>query len=184
MSHPRSFALVAATALCLLTLTGCGGSGSAASHTQAADLSVHNMWVKSAKSGAMTAAFGTLKNSSGSKVTITAAASSVSPMMQLHETVMDSSGNMNMQQEKGGFPVPADGHFTLQPGGSHIMFMGLKKTLAAGDQVSITLTCKDGSKKTFDAVVKDFAGANENYSGGKSSATPTPSATASSMSMK
>lgn len=144
-----------------------GATGSIASDgadaVDTADLSVADAWVKSAESG-MSAVFGTLTNASASAVTLVGAASSAAGMVQLHETSADGSGGMSMQEKEGGFAIPAGDELRLEPGGDHIMLMDLTAPLLAGDTVEVTLQFAGGAELPITATVKDFAGAQENYS--------------------
>lgn len=137
-------------------------SPSASATTQAAALSVTDPWVKAAGSG-MTAAFGTLSNSSDQDIDVVSASTPVNAMTELHETVENADGSMAMRPKKGGFVVPAGGKVSLVPGGDHIMMMDLKGPVAAGTTVTITLTLGDGSTTEVEATVKPFEGADEKY---------------------
>lgn len=130
--------------------------------SQAAAVSVADLWVKAAGRGEMSAAFGTLSNSGDAEVTLVSASTSVSDTVQLHETVM-ADGTMQMQQKDGGYAIPAGGSVDLAPGGNHIMFIDVTADLEPGADVTLTLTFDDGSSMDVEAVVKDYAGANENY---------------------
>ncbi|MEV5412207.1 copper chaperone PCu(A)C [Thermopolyspora sp. NPDC052614] len=129
----------------------------------AAALTVTDPWVKAADKG-MTAAFGTLVNNSDKDLTIVSATSSAAPKVELHE-MADQDGKMVMRQKEGGFVIPARGSHRLEPGGDHLMLMGVTDKVQPGDEVPFTLTFADGGTMTFTAVVKAFAGANEEYSG-------------------
>lgn len=164
----------------LLALTGCSAgdaSPASGSHTTAptgaaderpaADaVTIEEAWVKSAEKDEMTAAFGLLKNSSDTDANIVSVTSTASPMMELHETVANESGQMVMREVEGGFVIPANGEFSLEPAGNHIMIMGLPAAVTAGEDITFTLEFADGSTRDFTAIVKDYAGANENYDGG------------------
>jgi len=158
-----------------LALAGCGAASNeaaaptapptiAASHGAPA-VTVSDAWIKASESG-MTGAFGLISNTGEADVTVVGAATDISPMVELHETVMGASGSMQMQAKKGGFTVPAKGDFKLEPGANHIMLMGLQKPIKAGDEVTFTLKLSDGGTLTFTAPGKDFSGANENYGSG------------------
>lgn len=158
-------AVLAAAAL--IALTGCATGATPASDAQAtaADtVSVHNAWVKAADTG-MSAAFAELENSGSEDVTVTAATSAASSDLQLHETVENEAGEMTMREKDGGFVIPAGESLTLEPGGNHIMLMGLAKPIKAGDELGFTLTFSDGSTADFTAPAKDYSGANESYEG-------------------
>ncbi len=154
-----------------LALAGCSSTADAETGTtttetaaQGESLSIVDPWVKSAESG-MSAAFGTIENDSNQDATVVSAATEVSPMIELHETVADASGNMVMQEKDGGFVIPAGGSYELTPGGNHIMLMGLSNPVVAGDEVTFTLELADGSTFDFTAAARDYSGANENYVG-------------------
>jgi len=162
-----------------LALTACSGggdtdgaatdatSGPATAQDAAADevapLEVRDPWAKAADEG-MSAAFGTLHNPTEEDVVVVAASSPSSPMVELHETV-EVDGVMQMQEVEG-FTVPAGGDVVLDPGGNHLMFMGLTAPLVPGDEVTVVLELADGSTLDVVAPVKEFAGANETYAGG------------------
>ncbi|MER6629891.1 copper chaperone PCu(A)C [Streptomyces sp. NPDC000987] len=170
-------AATAAAAVCLTAVAGCGTSGSSSSDasasakasakaaaTPAAAVTVKDPWVKATDS-AMTGVFGTLVNTTGSKVTVVSATSTAAKKTELHE-VADVDGKMVMRPKEGGFTVPARGTHQLQPGADHLMLMGLAKEVKPGDEVTVTLTFEDGRSLRFTAVAKAFAGGKENYSPG------------------
>ncbi|MDP4505453.1 copper chaperone PCu(A)C [Nonomuraea turcica] len=133
----------------------------------AAALAITDPWVKTAKKSnkGMTAAFGTLVNNSDADITVVSGTSPLSPKVELHE-VVEAKGKMVMQPKKGGFVIPARGSLTLQPGGDHIMLVGLAEEVKPGAQISFTLTLADGGTFAFTALGKDFAGAKEDYQPG------------------
>lgn len=180
MNKKNSYSAVSVLAAAALLLTGCGQASTTAGPSETvsasqstAALTVTDPWVKAAEDG-MSAAFGTITNTSDQDVTIMSASTPASPMVELHETVMGSNGTMQMQEKPGGFVIPAKGKLVLEPGANHIMLMGLTKPVKAGDDISFDLKLKDGSTVTFTAQGKDFVGANENYTSGDE---PTDSAT-------
>ncbi|WP_454132299.1 copper chaperone PCu(A)C [Microbacterium lacticum] len=154
-------------AVAAFALTGCATSTQAAEQpvTAGEAVTMSDAWVKSAESG-MSAGFGELSNDSDQDITVVSASTDASPMIELHETVANDSGEMVMRQKDGGFVIPAGGTFDLEPGGNHIMLMGLTNPLEAGGDVTFTLTFSDHSTYEFTAPVKDYSGANENYQEG------------------
>ncbi|WP_440072691.1 copper chaperone PCu(A)C [Streptosporangium sp. OZ121] len=86
-------------------------------------------------------------------------------MIELHE-VIDSKGKMIMRPKEGGFVIPTRGTHQLQPGGDHIMLIGLTEAVKPGAQIPFTLTLKDGKTVEFTAVGKEFAGGKEDYQPG------------------
>ncbi|NRQ31622.1 copper chaperone PCu(A)C [Nonomuraea sp. NN258] len=157
-------------------MAGCGGEPTtaaapapSASTSASADagvpaLTITDPWVKTTGK-AMTAAFGTLVNNTDAAITIVAGATPLSPTVELHE-VVESGGKMVMRPKEGGFVVPARGTHQLQPGGDHIMLMGVTDEVKPGARIPFTLTVKDGRPLEFTAVGKDFAGGKEDYQPG------------------
>ena len=165
MKHTRTTPALAALAIAALALVGCAPTAPVADApvaTQAESVTITDAWVKAVESG-MTAAFGLVENSGDAEVTIVAASSAASPMIELHETVDDGTGTMTMRQKDGGFVIAPGESLELMPGGNHIMFMGVTEPIVAGDEITITLEFADGSTLEFTAPAKDFTGANENY---------------------
>ncbi|GAA1699294.1 hypothetical protein GCM10009808_16120 [Microbacterium sediminicola] len=152
--------LLAAAAL---ALSGCTAADASA-QSEADAVVVTDAWVKAVEDG-MTAAFGEVENTGTTDVTIVSAETDASPMIELHETVDDGTGTMTMQEKDGGFVIAAGDTLTLEPGGNHIMFMGVAAPIVAGDEVTITLVFSDGSTLEVTAPAKDYSGANEEYVG-------------------
>lgn len=155
----------AALGIALLALTACASDG-ADTTTPAAEadaVTVEDAWVKAAGAGEMTAGFAVLENAADAEATVVSVSSAASPMIELHETVANAAGEMEMREVEGGFAIPAEGRLTLEPGGDHLMLMDLPEALAAGEDVAFTLAFADGSTLDVTAIVKDYAGANENY---------------------
>lgn len=142
---------------------GAAGSSGASSAPADAPIAVADAWVKAAESG-MTAAFATLTSTADAPMRLVGARSEAAPTLQLHETASDGSGGMSMQEKEGGFEIPAGGTLVLEPGGNHIMLLDLAAPLLAGDAVEIVLLFEDGAEVPFTAQIRDFAGAQEEYS--------------------
>jgi copper(I)-binding protein len=164
-----------AAVLLAVSLAGCGSDASpvttpstpaAASASAQPGLTVKDPWVKTATAG-MSAAYGTLVNTSGKDITVVAATSTASPKMELHETTT-VDGKMAMQPKEGGFTIPAGGSHEFKPGGDHFMLMDVTTAVKPGDEVAVTLTLADGGTVRFTAIGKDFAGGSESYHPGQS----------------
>jgi len=94
---------------------------------------------------ANSAAFMVIHNQGDADRAVVAAASDVSEVTELHDHINDN-GVMRMRQVAQ-IPVPAGGSVELKPGSLHVMLIGLKKPLAEGDQVNVTLIFDDKSEK-------------------------------------
>ena len=77
---------------------------------------------------------------------IVAASSPAAAMVEIHEMKMDGDV-MKMRALKDGLALPAGKAVELKPGGYHVMMMGLKQQLKAGETVAMTLTIEGVDKK-------------------------------------
>ena len=102
------------------------------------------------------AAFMQLKNLTDKPIALVSAASKAAKTVELHEHV-NVDGMMQMRQIPK-INIPANGTTSLQPGGLHVMLIGLTQKLKEGDNVAITLNFSDGESVTLDAPVKKVPG--------------------------
>lgn len=101
------------------------------------------------------AAFMTLANTSDQPVALVSAASDVSNVVELHEHAL-VDGMMQMRQIPK-IDIPAHGSTLLKPGGLHVMLIGLKRKLKAGETVDITLHFSNGEQIVLHAPVQKVA---------------------------
>ena len=173
-----------------LALAGCTSAAAVSTNTpEASDAAVvptfTDVWVKAAPElmggTGMTALFGVFENPSHDDITIlggTADAALTTTKLDTHEVVQNDAGEMVMQEKKDGIVIPAQGSVTLKPGSYHIMFWDLKKPIAVGETITITLNFSNGTSATINAVARDIANANETYDPkADTGATPAPSST-------
>ncbi|MFF7703537.1 copper chaperone PCu(A)C [Streptomyces lydicus] len=123
----RRTTLAAALALTSgLALAGCGGEDTAPK------LSVDGAYMPQPVTDGMAGAFFTIKNGGGADK-LTSVTSDLASDVSIHKTVGSKMEQVNS------LAIPANGTLDLVHGGSHVMFMGLKKKPAEGDTVSIEL---------------------------------------------
>ena len=101
------------------------------------------------------AAFFVIKNNSDKDIAITSANSDAAQKNELHTHIKENKMMKMMKIEK--LVVPAKSSLELKSGGDHVMLMGLKKELKAGDEISLELSFSDGDKKSIKVPVKDLA---------------------------
>ncbi len=98
---------------------------------------VENVWARPTVAG-QSGGGGFLKITGGAAADrLVSASAPVSKVVELHKMEMD--GNVMRMREVPGIDVPAGTEVQLKPGGLHIMFIGLKQTLKAGDSFPMTL---------------------------------------------
>lgn len=81
---------------------------------------------------------------------------SIAMSTEIHETTTADDGSMGMQMVES-VPLAAGQPVAFEPGGYHIMLMGLVEPLVAGSVISVTLTLESGNLVTFDAEVREDA---------------------------
>jgi periplasmic copper chaperone A len=78
--------------------------------------------------------------------------SPVASLVELHQ--MEMKDDMMKMQSVTGIDLPAGKGVNLASGGYHIMLMGLKQQLKAGDVVSLTLKVEHPNRKVENITVK------------------------------
>src|SRR5574343_517570 len=108
-----------------------------AAQAQAPAVKVDDPWVRATvPAQKATGAFMQLTAAKGAKVV--AASSPVADMVEIHEMKMED-GVMKMRAVDA-LAMPAGQAVALKPGSYHVMLMGLKGAISAGDTVPLTLT--------------------------------------------
>lgn len=155
----------AAFAVCALLGTGCSASSDDRKELMASTVTIDNQWASAAETG-MAGVFGTISNNGDHEARVVAGESPIAGRVEVHEVVPDATGAMTMRPKVGGLDVPAGGTRELIPGGDHLMLMNLEQPLQPGADVSLTVVFEDGSTLPVTAQIRDFAGANEEYTPG------------------
>lgn len=108
-----------------------------ASDAAKGDITVADAWARASmvKNGA---AYITIMNRGAKADRLVAAATPVAGKAELHTHIMD--GDIVRMRRVAAIEVAAQSHTELKPGGTHIMLMGLKKHLKAGETIPLTLT--------------------------------------------
>jgi len=99
-----------------------------------------------------TAAFLQLTNSTDKDIKLIAASSDIAERVELHSHI-NEDGMMKMRQVEA-ILVAKKSNTLLQPGGYHVMFLGLKQDLKEGESVKFTLYFDNGDEIKIDAPVK------------------------------
>lgn len=133
-------------------LSACGGGMSGGGE----GIEAHNYWARTGMMEGNSAAYMMLKNFTEVNDAVIGASSDVATAVEIHLSQMGADGTMQMiQQEK--FDLPAGSELELKPGSYHIMLIGLKKELKAGDEFTLTLHFQNYEDITLTIPVKDAA---------------------------
>jgi len=119
----------------------------------AAEITVQDPFARASAGMAETgAAFMKLSNASAVNDQLVAASTPVSAKTELHDTIKE--GDIMRMRQVPSIEVPAGGTVALQPGGLHIMLMGLKQPLREGETFPLTLTFAHAGAVTVEVPVK------------------------------
>lgn len=150
-----------------------GSAGDVHEHVvaSAGPLEIHGVSAR-ASVGENSAVYLTVSNSGAAADRLVAASSPSAGDVQVHESVAE--GSSMAMREVDGIDVPAHGEAALEPGGYHIMLLGLFAPLVEGQSITVELTFEKAGTVTFAAPVLDYGseggahgmdGAPEEHSG-------------------
>lgn len=106
------------------------------------------------------AAYMKIVNDTNRAVAIVAATSDVAQSAEIHEIRAGEAGTMRMDMVRR-LSIPAHGTVQFAPGGYHLMLVNLKRTLHAGDSVSIMLLDEEGKEYKARVPVVKMLGAGQ-----------------------
>lgn len=117
---------------------------------------IEHPWSRATPAGATAGvAYMTIENGSNAEDRLTGVSSNVAAATEIHE-MKTADGVMKMRAVSDGLAVPAHGSVALKPGGYHVMMIGLKKPLKAGETVILTLDFAKAGKIQVSAPVMDL----------------------------
>lgn len=96
----------------------------------------------------VTGAYFDLNNSTQTPLQLVRVSGEVSPHIEIHEHSM-SDGMMRMQEVENAIVIEADETLSFQPGGYHIMIMGLVSAVNEGEDVYLTLHFTNGDEQVI-----------------------------------
>lgn len=108
--------------------------------------------------------FLTLANTGGAADRLVAVETPLAREAQIHEMAMEGEV-MKMRQIPDGLPIGPGETVALEPGGYHLMFMGLTSPLVEGETLEVTLTFEKAGTVTIDLpIAGTAAGAPDDHS--------------------
>jgi len=134
-----------------LLLSACGARGN-----EGTDIEAHDYWARAALKDGNGAAYMILHNHTEIDDELEGVSSDVATAVEIHLSQMKADGTMEMIPQAA-IALPADGELELKPGSYHVMMIGLKQDLKAGDEISLTLHFKINDDITLTIPVLDAA---------------------------
>ncbi|RCK74390.1 MAG: hypothetical protein ANABAC_2592 [Anaerolineae bacterium] len=145
-----------------------------ACQTQSGKIEADEVWARPAVLGGNGAVYLRLHNQTGQPDQLIDAVSTVAQKVELHKSEVNDQGVMMMVKQDV-IDLPANGEIQMQPGGYHIMLIGLKQDLKEGDTFEVVLKFRSHPDLILQVAVKgggmEMQPAGE-HGHGKSSPTP------------
>jgi periplasmic copper chaperone A len=149
LREKRTMKTVFSYALFALTLAG---PPALADSVKAGDLTIDSAWARATPKGSpVGAGYLAIKNDGAAADRLTAVTVDFATV-QVHEMKL-TNGVMQMREITDGLEIPAHKTVTLAPNGDHLMFVGLKHSLAKGETVKATLTFEHAGQVAVDMPV-------------------------------
>ncbi|GGB51521.1 hypothetical protein GCM10011316_24430 [Roseibium aquae] len=128
------------------------------------DLVLEQPWTRATPPNAKAGGgFVTITNQGADADRLIGAAAGVSDRVEIHEmAVVD--GVMKMRELENGIEIPAGETVMLQPGGLHIMFMGLNGKFEEGTMIPVTLTFEKAGTIDVELAVGAMGSKTMNHS--------------------
>lgn len=118
-----------------------------------AQVSVERPWSRATPPGAkIGVGFLRLKNAGAAAERVITVSSPVAGRVEMHVTMRE--GDVMKMRQVDSFEIPAGGTFELKPGGAHLMLVDLKRPLAKGERVPLTLKLESGGELQVDLTVE------------------------------
>lgn len=149
-------------ALALLAAT------SACSPAGEPEIAVESAWARpTLKEGATSAAYLSIANGGKGDDRLLAASSAVAGKVSLHSSSSEG-GISRMRPIKDGVTIPAGQTIRFEPGGNHLMLERLKRRLADGDKIPVTLQFERSGPREVQVTVgqvlaDDVSGIHEGH---------------------
>lgn len=133
-----------------------------------AKIQVSDLWVRPASAasgtnmgtpggmnmtGPTSAAYMVIRNTTGAADRLLKAQTDAAKTVEIHTTVKE--GDVMKMQPVAGIDIPANGQAKLEPGGFHVMLIGVMRDLKPGDKIKLTLTFEKAGEVQLEAPVRE-----------------------------
>jgi copper(I)-binding protein len=127
-------------------------------------ISLEHVWARATPGTATTGAVYLTLTDNGRPDRLVGVSTPIAAMAGVHETIQDN-GVMKMRPVAGGIALDPGKPVTFTPGGYHIMLMGLKSPLKAGDSFPLTLAFEHAQSITVSVHVEAMGAGGMNHDG-------------------
>ncbi|MEM8951899.1 MAG: copper chaperone PCu(A)C [Pseudomonadota bacterium] len=143
--------------ICLSLGLSTGAFAGDAGMAKVGDVMIHDGWARaSIGSAPNSAAYMTLMTHGDAADKLVGATTPVAETVELHNHIIE--GDIAKMREVEAIEVKPGEMATLEPGGYHVMLIGLKEPLTAGEVLPLTLTFEQAGEVTLEVPIKDLKG--------------------------
>lgn len=140
------------TLLTAIALAAALAAPAAAHEAKVGELTIGHPWSRPVKA-ANGAAYMSISNAGSEPDRLIAASTDVAERTELHTHLIDADGVARMRPVQA-VDVPANGEVMLQPGGLHVMLIGLREQLQPDSEFPLTLTFERAGTVTVEVAVE------------------------------
>ena len=125
------------------------------------DIEVHEAWARPVTQGNTAAAYFSLHNHTQSDDELIGASSTIADTVEIHESKMENNVmTMNMLSS---VQLKAGDELMFEPGGLHVMFIGVKQDLKVGDEFELVLKFKNHADIPVSIKVQEDGGMGDDH---------------------
>lgn len=121
--------------------------------TPESGIDVHGAWSRPARQGENGVVYFLLENHTAETHELIAAVSNAAEAVEIHESQMN--GDVMQMHRLESVSMGPGAQVTFEPGGLHIMLIGLKQELKTGDQIELTLQFRNFDDLTIQVPVQE-----------------------------
>ena len=118
-------------------------------------IEVSSTWARPALQEGNGAVYFLLQNHSAAGDELTGISSDIARAAEIHESKME--GDVMQMQQVSSVPIGGKESVVFEPGGYHVMLIGLKQELKAGDEIQVTLQFKNHEAIQVAVPVQEMA---------------------------
>ncbi len=117
-------------------------------------LTVNDAWIREVPEGIETTAlYMNIRNNGEQADRLLSVRSDIAGSVEVHKTSVNKDGISYMEKLEG-LEIPSASTVSLEPGGVHVMLIGLKKDIKSGDVVEVVLAFENSGTKKVKAKVR------------------------------
>lgn len=124
-----------------------------ACNTAPGEITVSSPWTRSGLEGENSAVYFEITGGPYPD-TLLSATSEIAGEVMLHKSIMDEEGTMHMEHQEN-VPIPAGEIVNFEPGGLHVMLIGLHQDLVTGELIELKLLFDNAGEVIIHAPVKN-----------------------------